>query len=107
MDSVPYVFCEDVLERLTRKNLCTMTELSGQWGSVAQRFLEKRRSFYTIISKDDEGWFYAIADEKTRENTEIGPHSHDEFLSMDQTHVKMSANSDVRKRRCPEEWSPS
>ncbi|KAK0427808.1 hypothetical protein QR680_010436 [Steinernema hermaphroditum] len=56
MDSVPYVFCEDVLERLSRFNLFGMTNLSGQWRSAGQRFLEKRRSFYIIISKDREGW---------------------------------------------------
>ncbi|KAK0427809.1 hypothetical protein QR680_010436 [Steinernema hermaphroditum] len=67
MDSVPYVFCEDVLERLSRFNLFGMTNLSGQWRSAGQRFLEKRRSFYIIISKDREGWWYGIADEKTRD----------------------------------------
>ncbi|KAK0427810.1 hypothetical protein QR680_010436 [Steinernema hermaphroditum] len=87
MDSVPYVFCEDVLERLSRFNLFGMTNLSGQWRSAGQRFLEKRRSFYIIISKDREGWWYGIADEKTRD-IENGPHSHEEFLSMDRKHVE-------------------
>ncbi|KAK0427599.1 hypothetical protein QR680_010317 [Steinernema hermaphroditum] len=66
MDSVPYAFCEDVLERLPTTKLHTMAYyLSGQWRSAAQQFVEKRRTFYITISKDSEGWFYAIADEMT------------------------------------------
>ncbi|KAK0427949.1 hypothetical protein QR680_010502 [Steinernema hermaphroditum] len=113
MDSVPYIFCEDVLERQSTRNLFTMTDLSGQWRSAAQRFLEKRRSFYIIISKDDEGWFYAIGDEKTRD-IENGPHSHEEFLSMDRRYIEVNHISvcfdpghfhqlDVRKFQCSKE----
>ncbi|KAK0427781.1 hypothetical protein QR680_010423 [Steinernema hermaphroditum] len=108
MDSVPYVFCEDVLERLSRKNLNTMAELLGHWGIATQRFLEKCRTFNMTISKDDEGWWYSIADENTRD-MENGPHSHEEFLSMDRRYVEFHhificvGQSDGDKFRCSKE----
>ncbi|KAK0427741.1 hypothetical protein QR680_010402 [Steinernema hermaphroditum] len=90
MDSVPYIFCEDVLERLPRTNLCTIAKhLSGQWRSAAQRFIEKHRSLLVAISKDSEGWWYGVEDENTWENIENGPHSHEEFLSMDRKYVEI------------------
>ncbi|KAK0428279.1 hypothetical protein QR680_010708 [Steinernema hermaphroditum] len=57
MDSVPFIFCVDVLERLSRGNLFTMADhLSGQWRSAAQRFAELKRYLFVTISKDSEGW---------------------------------------------------
>ncbi|KAK0427778.1 hypothetical protein QR680_010423 [Steinernema hermaphroditum] len=87
MDSVPYIFCEDVLERLSKENLYTMAELSGQWRSAAQRFIEKRQTFNITISKDSEEWFYSIANENTVDIGK-GPHSHEEFLSMDRRYLE-------------------
>ncbi|KAK0428277.1 hypothetical protein QR680_010708 [Steinernema hermaphroditum] len=84
MDSVPFIFCVDVLERLSRGNLFTMADhLSGQWRSAAQRFAELKRYLFVTISKDSEGWWYGVEDEKIWENTENAPRSHEEFLSMD------------------------
>ncbi|KAK0427815.1 hypothetical protein QR680_010438 [Steinernema hermaphroditum] len=93
MDSVPYAFCEDVLERLSKENLDTMTELSGQWKTVVQRFIEKRRTFNITISKDSEGWFYGVedaTDETKTRKIEIDEHSHEEFLSMDRRYVEIN-----------------
>ncbi|KAK0427811.1 hypothetical protein QR680_010437 [Steinernema hermaphroditum] len=107
MDSVPYAFCEDVLERLSKENLDTMADdLSGQWRSAAQRFLEKRRSFYIIISKDREGLFYTVTSKPWY--IENDPHSHEEFLSMDRRYIEVCHTSiysnprqlDARKFRC-------
>ncbi|KAK0427611.1 hypothetical protein QR680_010324 [Steinernema hermaphroditum] len=110
MEAVPYVFCEEVLERLSKENLYTTAELSGQWKSAAQIFLDKRRIFFIKISKDDEGWWYALHDSKTWD-IENGPHSHEEFLSMDRTHMEcciISVNykfdeQDGRQFRCSKE----
>ncbi|KAK0427598.1 hypothetical protein QR680_010317 [Steinernema hermaphroditum] len=108
MDSVPYAFCEDVLERLPTTKLHTMAYyLSGQWRSAAQQFVEKRRTFYITISKDSEGWFYAIADEMTGGIENV----HEESLSIDRRYVEINQISiyshlgqfNARKLRCSKE----
>ncbi|KAK0427779.1 hypothetical protein QR680_010423 [Steinernema hermaphroditum] len=110
MDSVPYIFCEDVLERLSKENLYTMAELSGQWRSAAQRFIEKRQTFNITISKDSEEWFYSIANENTVDIGK-GPHSHEEFLSMDRRYLEVYGTVEhypveELKTWIPSEWIP-